>query len=189
MSVTWKPVPKMMASTWCSTPSPPAIDRSRTSLTAPLISSTFGWVSAGTNVGREQTLTSQGVSRPDLRQQFRILDLPTHMGQREALQLPHQPGPEDENEHEEFLQQIGTGACQFLCGREAPVAFFSLSVIGRLSCGITHGGCAEGRIAARSASGSRARTESPTLRCQPTRHVCRPARRRGPSVRSASPCR
>ena len=46
MSVTWKPVPKTIASTSRSDPSAATIERARTSLTPSVTSSTFGLPSA-----------------------------------------------------------------------------------------------------------------------------------------------
>ena len=47
MSVTWKPVPKMIASTSRSSPSPVTIEFAVTRSTPPVSSSTLGWESAG----------------------------------------------------------------------------------------------------------------------------------------------
>lgn len=47
MSVTWKPVPKMIVSTSRSAPSRETTERSRTSATPSVITSTFGCSSAG----------------------------------------------------------------------------------------------------------------------------------------------
>ncbi|MFD0536569.1 hypothetical protein ACFQY7_25430 [Actinomadura luteofluorescens] len=46
-SVTWKPVPKTMASTSCSRPSRVTIERGRTSAMPSVVSSTLGRVRAG----------------------------------------------------------------------------------------------------------------------------------------------
>ena len=192
MSRTWKPVPNSSASTSISRPPVVTIERSRTSATPSVISSTFVARERGIPVvGRQDALAADRVVR-----RRRARSAPGRSSARSRCGLATRSSSFiaarllDEAEHHQLARGVDRAAHRALRRGEAPVD----APLDRL-----HRPRAVGHDPRRRALEDvellgvgrdlRARTGSPRRRCRSRRSAARAGRRRGPSGRSASSAR
>ena len=106
-SVTWKPVPRMIASTSRSVPLEPTTVLPRTSARPSACSSTLGSLERRVEVvGDQHPLAAERVVGGELAPQLRVGDLPPQVRLGAALEQLHQPRALDEAEHERLAAPV-----------------------------------------------------------------------------------
>ena len=193
MSVTWKPVPKMIVSTSRSVPSAVTIERVADLARSPSVtSSTFGLrerrvlvvARAGCACSRSRSRAS--ASRAARGRAPALRRCLTRDPPRRACRRGGVRSADDERLARPVDRRRASRSCA--CGtRRKSARSARLMRRGRGAARPT-AACAGRRAAARRAAGSRARTGSPTRRCRSPRRARRPGRGRGPSAPSGTSC-